>query len=95
MTMKLIQPTLLDTDEGIGLAGRTCDVALQHSATVPYVVPPAIHTRPPLVAMNMSNHLRTQPSPLGPEWQYWSRVLRGQPSPQAMIAHLATIFSEV
>lgn len=77
------------------LAGRSCDVALQHSAAVPYVAPPAIHTRPALVPMNMTNHLRTQPSPLGPVWQYWSRRLRGQPTPQTMVSHLMTIFSEV
>lgn len=77
------------------LAGRTCDVAIQQSSSVPYVAPPAIHTRPALVPMDMTNALRTQPSPIGPEWQYWSRLLRGQPSPAALVAHVATIFSEV
>jgi hypothetical protein len=77
------------------LAGRTCDVAIQRSPSVPYVAPPAIHTRPALVSMDMTNPLRTQQSPIGPEWQYWSRVLRGQPTPAAIVAHVATIFSEV
>lgn len=77
------------------LAGRTCDIALQRSALVPYVAPSAIHTRPALVPMDMTNHLRTMVSPLGPDWQYWSRLLRSQPTPQAIVAHIATIFSEV
>lgn len=76
-------------------AGRTCDIALQYSVAVPYVAPAAIHTRPPLVPMDMSGNLRTQVSSLGPDWQYWSRLLRGQPTPQAMVAHIATIFSEI
>jgi hypothetical protein len=76
------------------LAGRTCDVAIQRSSSVPFVAPPAIHTRPPLVAMDMTNPLRTQQSPIGPDWQYWSRVLRSQPTPAAIVAHIATIFSE-
>lgn len=77
------------------LAGRTCDVAIQQAASVPYVAPPAIHTRPALVPMDMTNPLRTQPSPIGPEWQYWSRLVRGQPTPAVIVAHIATIFSEV
>jgi len=34
------------------LAGRECDVALARCQTMPYLVPPAIHTRPALVPMN-------------------------------------------
>lgn len=74
------------------LAGATCDVAVQRTASVPYVAPPAIHTRPALIPMGSRN---TQASGVGPQWQYWSRVLRGQPTPAAFVAHLATIFSEV
>lgn len=77
------------------LSGTTCDVAIQRSPSVPYVPPPAIHTRPALVSMDMSNPLRTQQSPISPEWQYWSRVLRGQATPARLVAHVATIFSEV
>ena len=77
------------------LAGKTCDVAIQRSSSVPFVVPPAIHTRPALVSMDMTNPLRTQQSPIGPDWQYWSRVLRSQPTPAVIVAHIATIFSEV
>jgi hypothetical protein len=74
--------------------GRTCDVALQIVPSVPYVAPPAIHTRPALLPMDTERY-RTQPSALGPDWQYWSRLLRSQPTPRAIAAHLATIFSEV
>ena len=77
------------------LAGRSSDVAIERTTTIPYVTPAAIHTRPALVPMDMGSSLRTQASPLGPDWQYWSRVLRGQPTPRRIVAHLATIFSEV
>ena len=39
------------------LAGRKCDVALARCQSVPYMCPPAIHTRPALVAMDMASHL--------------------------------------
>lgn len=74
------------------LAGRSCDIAIERTTTVPYVAPPAIHTHPALVPMGS---LSTMQSPLGPDWQYWSRVVRGQPTPQRIVAHIATIFSEV
>ena len=35
-----------------------------------------------------------QQSPLGEAWQYLSRVLRCQPTPQAWVVHINTIFSE-
>lgn len=77
------------------LAGRRCDVAILHVTTVPYVPPAAIHTRPALVAMDMQSSLRTQQSTIGREWQYWSRVVRGQATPRGMITHIATVFNEV
>ncbi len=77
------------------LAGTTCDIAIERVAAVPYVFPPVIHTRPALVPMDMSRY-RTQASPVGSDWQYWSRLLRTQPpSPRSIVMHLATIFSEV
>jgi hypothetical protein len=36
-----------------------------------------------------------QGSPLGSEWQYLSRVLLCQPTPQAWVVHINTIFSEL
>jgi len=76
------------------LVGRTCDVAIERVTTIPYVPPSAIHTRPALVPMDMTN-FRTKRSQVGPEWQYWSRVLRVPPTPRAIATHVATIFSEV
>ena len=70
-------------------AGRSCDVAIERMTTVP---PPAIHTCPALVPLGT---LTTMQSPLGPDWQYWSRLVRVQPTPQKIVAHIATIFSEV
>ncbi len=74
------------------LAGRSCDIAIERTTAVPYVAPPAIHTRPALVLMGS---LSTMQSRLGPDWQYWSRLLRGQPTPQRIVAHIATALSEV
>jgi hypothetical protein len=77
------------------LAGRVCDVALARCQSMPYLVAPAIHTRPALVPMDMSGPLRTQASPLGPGWQYWSRRFDRPPAPQRIWAHILTILSEV
>lgn len=73
-------------------AGTIIDLAVRHTAAFPYVMPSAIHTSQALVPMGNNN---TQASPLGADWQYWSRVLRGQPTPQRIAAHIATIFSEI
>ena len=77
------------------LNGRTCDVALARCQTIPYVVPPAIHTRPALVRMDMTGPLKTQVSALGPDWQYWSRRFDRVPTPQAVWTHVLTVFSQV
>lgn len=77
------------------LAGRTCDVALARCQTIPYVVPPAIHTRPAMVPMDMAGPNKTQQSALGTEWQYWSRRFDRAPSPQAVWTHVLTVFSQV
>lgn len=77
------------------LAGRTCDIAIARCGTTPYVVPPAIHTRPALVPMSPGSPLATQGSSLGPEWQYWSRRFDRPPTPQAIWAHVMTIFGQV
>lgn len=77
------------------LAKRACDLAILRTPSVPYVLPPAIHTRPALVPMLMERPYQTQQSPIGSEWQYWSRVLSGQPTPERFVTHVATIFSEV
>jgi hypothetical protein len=77
------------------LAGRVCDVALARCQSVPYMVAPAIHTRPALVPMDMMGPLRTQASPLGPDWQYWSRRFDRPPNPQRVWTHILTILGEV
>lgn len=77
------------------LSGQTCDVGIERTSSIPYIAPAAIHTYPALVRMDMSSHLRTQASGIGPDWQYWSRILRVPPSPRAFLIHIATIFSEV
>jgi len=73
------------------LAGITCDVAIQWSSSVPYQAPAAIHTRPILIPFGQHN---TQASGFGPEWEYWSRIVREQ-TPRGVVAHIATVFSEV
>ncbi len=77
------------------LVGRTCDVALARCQTIPYVFPPAIHTRPALVPMDMAGPNKTQQSALGANWQYWSRRFDRAPSPQAVWTHVLTVFSQV
>ena len=77
------------------LAGTVCDVALARCQTIPYLVPPAIHTKPALVPMDMAGPLKTQASALGSDWQYWSRRFDRSPTPQALWTHVLTIFNEV
>jgi hypothetical protein len=77
-----------------GLRGKRCDAALQRVITDPYVVPAAIHTNPALVAMDMTEPLKTQPSPLGNGWQYWSRRFDQPPTPQRIWAHVLTILND-
>jgi len=76
------------------LKDRTCDVALARCQTVPYVVPPAIHTRPALVPMDMQGPYKTQASALGPEWQYWSRRFDKPPTPQSVWTHILTVLNQ-
>jgi len=76
------------------LATRLCDVGIQRVESVPYVVPPAIHTRPALVPMQPAAPLATQPSPIGDEWQYWSRRFDRPPSPRAIWAHVLTVLCD-
>jgi len=77
------------------LAGRVCDVALARCQSVPYLCPPAVHTRPALVPMDMEGPLKTQASPLGADWQYWSRRFDHAPAPHRVWAHVLTVLTEV
>ena len=74
--------------------GKVCSVAIPHVTAVPYVFPPSVHVSPHLVPMDLGRY-RTRPSPVGPGWQYFSRVLRGAATPRNVVAHLATIFREL
>jgi len=76
------------------LRGRICDVALQRINTVPYTVPAGIHTRPALVPMSPGPPIGTQPSPLGPDWQYWSRRYDRAPTEQGIWAHILGILTK-
>jgi hypothetical protein len=76
------------------LRGKRCDVAIQRVHTIPYTVPPAIHTRPALVPMDMAGPMKTQVSALGPDWQYWSRRFDHVPTPQRIWAHVLTILCD-
>ncbi|MCI0184819.1 hypothetical protein [Sulfoacidibacillus ferrooxidans] len=77
------------------LKGTKADIGILKTAGAPYTAPAAIHTKPHLVPMDMQSSLRTQASGIGAEWQYWSRLLRGIPTPKAFVVQIATIFSEV
>ena len=76
------------------LHGRRCDVAIQRVKMVPYVPPAAIHTRPPLVPMDMSGPLRTQNSGIGPDWQYWSRRYEHRAITKDIWAHILTVLCD-
>ena len=76
------------------LRGRCCDIAIQRNTMVPYVPPPAIHTRPHLVPMNGSEPLKTMKSGIGPDWQYWSRRYDHRPTPRDLWAHIVTVLSD-
>ena len=76
------------------LAGKCCDIAIQRDQTVPYLPPPAIHTRPILVPMDMREPLRTQGSGIGSDWQYWSRRFDRRPEPWSLWAHILTVLCD-
>lgn len=78
------------------LQNKKCDVAFEHVANIPYVFPSAIHTRPHMLKMSTEDRtIATQPSPIGAEWQYWSRRLDRQHTPKNIVTHIATIFRDV
>lgn len=77
------------------LAATVCDIALLCPPGDPYMVPPAIHTRPALVPMDMTGPLKTQASGVGSDWQYWSRRYDRIPTPKAVWTHVLTVFAEV
>ena len=76
------------------LTGKCCDIAIQRDQSVPYLPPPAIHTRPILVPMDMREPLRTQKSEIGPDWQYWSRRFDRRPESWSLWAHILTVLCD-
>ena len=77
-----------------GLSGRRCDVGVAYVTTNPYLVPAAIHTRPALLPMQGGEPYGTQPSPIGPDWQYWSRRFDRVPTPASVWAHVHTVLND-
>lgn len=77
------------------LAGKICDVAIARVTLVPYVLPSAIHTRPPLLEMDSAAPFATQASVLGPDWQYWSRRYDRVPTPRGIWTHVLTVLGGV
>jgi hypothetical protein len=77
---------------GGSLDGEVRDLAWPWVPSIPYVAPTAIHVRPHAVPMGSRN---SQASPLGPEWQYLSRILRVPPTPVTVVAHFATVLAEL
>ena len=71
-----------------------CNVAFESVSAVPYFFPAAIHTSPASL-LNGVNVDGTQASPLGEDWIYWSRQFSKPPTPQNIVAHIATIFRDV
>jgi hypothetical protein len=74
------------------LAGQTCDVAIRREEAIPFIVPAAVHTKPVLVPMGT---LPTQASPIGPDWQYWSRRFEHAVTPSNLWLHILTVLGEV
>lgn len=72
--------------------GKTCDVAVLRSASVPYLPPSAIHTRPALVPMGTQS---AQASGIGPDWQYLSRRFDHPATPKALWTHILTVLGEL
>ncbi len=77
-----------------GLRGMRCDVGILRTETNPYVMAAAIHTRPALVRMDGNGPLCTQASPLGSDWQYWSRRYDYAPTPKRIWAHVLTVLGD-
>lgn len=77
---------------GGSLAGRTCDVAVLRTTEQPWIPQAALQVRPVLVPMGQHN---TQASPLGSQWQYWSRRFDHPPTPKTFVAHIYTVLAEV
>lgn len=74
------------------LDGKTCDVAVLRSTEDPWVPQAALHVRPALLPMGQYN---TQASPVGADWQYWSRRFDRVPTPKGFLTHILTCLGSV
>lgn len=77
------------------LLGETVHIALQLPADLPATPPSGPHVKPRLGHPGGS----VNPSPLGPDWEYWSRPFAGWPQSQrnvaAYMAHLRALFVQL
>ena len=77
------------------LAGRHAGVLASigiPAADYPFTAPAGIHVRPMLAPIGQNN---INPSPLGPDWQYWSRRLtdwREDRSAHHIISYVNKVF---
>lgn len=78
-----------------GRIGETVHIGLQLPGDLPATPPPGPHVKPRLGHPGGS----VNPSPLGPEWEYWSRPFPGWPqSPRtaaAYMAHLRALLNQL
>jgi hypothetical protein len=75
-------------------AGQTVQIGLQIPGDWPLSPPPGPHVSPRLGHPQGAVH----PSPLGPEWEYWSRPAQNWPverTARAYLRHLRTLFSQI
>ena len=53
-------------------AGKEIALAIPTPGDYPFTAPPGLHVRPHLIQIGTRN---VHASPLGPDWQYWSRPI--------------------
>ncbi len=75
------------------LAGKSCDVAIAITNSVPFNPLPYFHTRPSLVDNGPANG--TSAGKISPDWQYWSRRWSAPPrSPEDVWAWVLTALTQ-
>jgi hypothetical protein len=73
------------------LVGKTCDIAIASTKSVPFNPLPYFHTRPALVA----NGNGTAAGQISSDWQYWSRKWDSPPrTPEEVWAWLLTALTQ-
>jgi hypothetical protein len=75
------------------LTGRSCDIALAVTNSVPFNPLPYFHTRPARVENGKTNG--TSAGQTSPDWQYWSRKWTSPPrSPEDVWAWVLTALTQ-